>query len=136
MHLNNESIEDSKERLIELVQELVKWIRVTSIPQVKKLLVEVLQKDEHKIAYHRSDGEQTREAIGGQVNVSGQAISNWWKKWERNGIVEILSVQGGTRGRKLFNLKDFDIQVPKLSLEESPNQSMQQTTQQEEVNNE
>jgi hypothetical protein len=122
---------DKQNRIIELLEEMVKWTRVTSIPHVKKLLSEILQTDEHKIVYHHSDGERTREVIGGLVNVSGPTVSNWWKKWIRTGIAELLDVQGGTRGKSLFQLEDFDIQIPVLTTEERSNPNTSQETQQE-----
>ena len=45
-----------KDRTVELLEELVKWTKVTSIPQVKRLLTEKLVKPEEKIAYQISDG--------------------------------------------------------------------------------
>ena len=117
IRLTNELEQSKENRIIELLEEMVKWTRVTSIPFVRNFLTEILQKDEHKAAYHYSDGVRTREEIGNLVNVSGPTISNWWKKWIRTGIAELLDVQGGTRGRRLFQLEDFDIQIPNLNIE-------------------
>ena len=126
---------DIQYRIAMILEELLKWTKVTSIPYVKKLLIEVLQKDEHKIAYHKSDGLLNRDEIGGLINVSGQTISNWWKSWERSGIVEMITAKGGKRGRKSFNLEDFDIQIPKMKVEQE-NQTTSQEPKKVETNDE
>lgn len=130
--LTKDSEIDKQDRVVELLEEMVKWARVTSISHVKKLLMEVLQKDKHKVAYHYSDGKRTREVIGSLAHVSKGTVSNWWKKWVRTGIAESLDVQGGKRGRSLFQLEDFDIQVPVLTMEEQSDSITSQDTQREE----
>lgn len=102
-----------EDRMIELLEELVKWTKVTSVPSVKKLLLEILPNPEDKIAYQLSDGK-TRREIANQANVSGRTISSWWKKWIRNGIAVPISVQRGKRAKRIFSLDDFGIEIPPL----------------------
>ena len=40
-------------------------------------------------------------------------VSENWKKWTRVGIAEQVGVQGGTRGKSLFSLEDFGIEIHK-----------------------
>lgn len=61
--MTNENRNESQDRVVELLEELVKWTRVTSIPDVKKLLVETLQNDTDKLAYHNSDGKRTSREV-------------------------------------------------------------------------
>ena len=42
-------------------------------------------------------------------------MSTWWRSWAKLGIVDLIPVQGGdSRGKKIFELEDFDISIPKL----------------------
>jgi len=101
--------------MIKLLEELVKWTKVTSIPHVKKLLLEILASSEEKIAYQSSNGKKTVKQVAEQANVSVGSISGWWKKWIKAGIAEATSVKGGKRARRVFSLVDFDIEVPKTA---------------------
>lgn len=110
-----------KDRTIELLEELVKWTKVTSMPHVKKLLAEILVKPEEKIAYQISDGKQTVRQVGKQANVGRNTVSVWWNKWIKAGIAEPISVMGGgTRAKRAFSLEDFGIEVPKIVKSSTP----------------
>lgn len=112
--------------MVELLEELVMWMRVTSIPHVKKLLTEALPNDVDKIAYHNSDGERKLEEVGETANLGKDAIARRWKSWVRLGIAESISVKGGLRARRLFSLEDFGIQVPILDVEDLSNNEPQE----------
>lgn len=101
----------SKDRMIELLEELVKWTKVTSIPSVRKLLLEILPKPEQKIAYQASDGATIKE-VAKQANASVGSVSKWWEQWTRSGIAEDVPVSGGKRTIRKFSLEDFGIEVP------------------------
>jgi hypothetical protein len=97
--------------IIEILKEILKWIKVTSIPHVKKLLLELLPSDEEKLAYQYSDGRASRK-VSRLTSVSHIIITRWWKTWIRAGIAEAISVKGGERARRVFSLEDFGIEVP------------------------
>jgi len=102
--------------MIKLLEELVKWTKVTSIPHVKKLLLEILASPKDKIAYQSSDGK-TRKEVAKQANVSVFTISKFWEKWTKAGIAKAISVRGGgQRGIRIFSLEDFGIEVPVITL--------------------
>jgi DNA-binding MarR family transcriptional regulator len=103
-----------KDRTIELLEELVKWTKVTSIPEVKRLLLEILSSPEEKIAYQSSNGETTGREVADKANVTQPTVAKWWKKWVRVGIAEAVSVRRGKRAKRLFSLNDFGIEVPTL----------------------
>ena len=100
--------------MVELLEELVKWTRVTSIPHVKKILLEILPSPEEKNAYQSSDGKKSSKEVANLANVSYVTITLWWKKWIKAGIAEGVSAKGGKRARKAFLLDDFGIEVPKI----------------------
>jgi hypothetical protein len=103
----------NKDRTIELLEELVKWTRVTSIPHVKQLLEEILTSPEEKVAYESSDGRPSQE-IAVLANISFHTVTVWWKKWIKVGLAEPISSRGGQRAKRLFSLTDFGIDVPQL----------------------
>lgn len=107
-----EEKKDKQDRMIELLEDMLKWIKVTSIPQVKKLLLDTLPSDKEKIAYHFSDGERNRQEVAKFAGVSTGTISNWWKIWVRVGIAESIGVKGGERAKRIFSLEDFGIETP------------------------
>jgi hypothetical protein len=101
-----------EDRMIELLEELVKWTRVTSFPKVKELLIGILTSPEEKVAYQSSDGGKTSREVADIANVSQFTISKWWKAWIKAGIAESISVQRGERAKRIFSLDDFGIEVP------------------------
>ncbi len=106
-----EEKKDKQDRMIEILGETLKWIKVTSIPQVKKLLLEILPGDKEKIAYHYSDGRDSR-AVAKLAGMHFTTVAIWWKRWERAGIAESIGAKRGERARRAFSLEDFGIEVP------------------------
>lgn len=97
--------------MIEILEEMLKWVKVTSIPQVKKLVLDLLPTDEEKIAYHCSDGRSSQE-VAKFAGVSYVTITKWWKIWARAGMAELIGVKGGERAKRMFSLEDFGVEVP------------------------
>jgi len=108
-----EEKKDKQDRMIEILQEMLKWTRVTSIPHVKKLLLDTLPSDKEKIAYHFSDGRDSRD-VAKIAGVHFTTIARWWKIWTRVGIAESLSTRGGERSKSIFPLEDFGIELPTI----------------------
>jgi len=102
---------DSGQKTVVLLQELLKWIKITSLPQVKKILEELLPNEEKKIAYQYSDGRGSQE-ISELAGVGTATVSRWWASWINSGIAEPMGVKGGTRAKRSFSLEDFGIDVP------------------------
>ena len=113
--MNNPEL-SKEDQMIQLLEELVRWTKVTSIPQVKKLLEEILQSPEEKTAFQASDGSRTQGEIAKIAGVSQMTVSNYGKKWVKNGIAKPVSAMGGQRAMRLFSLEDFGIEVPEASL--------------------
>jgi hypothetical protein len=105
--------EEKFDRIIELLEEILKWTRLEGLQKAKAALTELLKADAEKLAYEYSDGRTSRE-VAGVVGVSHATIANYWRKWSRYGIVvERSSRGGGTSYKRLFSLSDFGIEVPK-----------------------
>lgn len=110
-----EAEKKDENKVVTVLEEILRWIKVTSIPYVRQLLDSL--PPEEKIAYHHSDGRSSRE-VAKAVNVHFTTVVQWWKKWYTLGIVEAMRVRRGVRYRRVFSLKDFEIEIPTLPTEE------------------
>ena len=98
--------------MVELLREILKWAKVTSISKVKEVLQTTLKTPEQRLAYQLSTGIKLAEVAGG-AKVGVSTVGFWWEDWARLGIVELKPVQGGSRAVRLFSLVDFGIELPK-----------------------
>ena len=105
------SEKEGENKVVALLEEILRWIKVTSIPHLKDLLDSL--PPEEKIGYQQSDGRSSRE-VAKTVNVHFTTVVHWWKKWYTLGITEAMHVKRGVRYRRVFSLEDFDIKVPKM----------------------
>lgn len=112
--LNEEEQTDLK-KLNETFKELLKWVRLLNIEEVKKIRENVLNTDELKIAYHLSDGKNSARTISSVIAPTHSTITDWWQDWYKLGIAEPIGVQRGNRARRLFELSEFGIPVPKFA---------------------
>jgi len=107
---------DKTDRIIELLEEILRWTRFQGWRNVKDVLADVLTDDLSKLIYHYSDGRSSRQ-IAQKVSVSHVTVLRYWRKWAKVGIVEPIKVSGGTRYRKVFELEDFGIEVSEIEKE-------------------
>ena len=99
--------EDILEEILSVLKDIEKWVRITSIPAVKEILVNTLTAQEARKVYHYSDGRNQTE-IAKLVGISQPTVSNYWNKWAKLGIVhESLKHKG--RWEKSLLLEDFDL---------------------------
>lgn len=103
------------DRMIRLLEEILKWTRLEGVQRAKTTITELLTTDTEKLVYENSDGRTSRE-IAEIVGVSHATVANYWRKWARYGIVEEVSARGGTRYRRSFSLTDFGIKVPRIEV--------------------
>lgn len=113
MRMSEEENRDKQDRMIELLEEMLKWTKVASIPNVKKLLLEILPGHEEKRAYHYSNGRGSRE-VAKFAGVGHVSVTRWWKTWVRVGMAKFVSAKRGKRAKREFSLEDFGIEVPQL----------------------
>jgi len=106
--------EDKTDKVIKLLEEILKWIRFQGWRNVKDILLDTLKDDLSKLVYHYSDGSSSRE-IAKRVSVSHATVTNYWKKWAKIGIVEPIKVRGGgIRYKRMFSLEEFGIEIPEI----------------------
>ncbi|MGI0086801.1 MAG: hypothetical protein ACREBI_02425 [Nitrosotalea sp.] len=95
-----------------LLKEILKWIKISGIKEVKSLLENLLPNDLKKLIYHLSDGTKGTQEIAKTIGgVSHQTVANYWKEWEKSGLGESISAMGGSRFKRSFDLEDFGIKI-------------------------
>lgn len=96
-----------------LLREILKWIKISGIKEVKSLLEVQIQNDTKKYIYQLSDGNKGTQEIAKIVGgLSHQSVANYWKSWEKVGLGGSISAHGGKRFKRSFDLEDFGIKIP------------------------
>ncbi len=95
-----------------ILREILKWVRLAGIKELKETLANTLDSDDLKRLYHLSDGTKGTIELGKLVGVSPSKVSNTWQTWLRQGLGDAVSVKGGNRFRRTFDIEDFGLKVP------------------------
>ncbi len=105
---------------VEVLKEILKWIKFSGMKQAKTTLEEVLDTDQKRLAYQLSDLTRTTREVAGLAGFGSKTtVADMWKAWYRLGLGETITVQGGgDRFKRSFNLADFGIPVPKSKISE------------------
>jgi Fic family protein len=109
-------VNDSNEKMVEILTEILKWIKFSGAKEVRGTLISTLDSDQKILIYDLSDGFRGSVEIAKIAKSSDTTIRRYWASWARRGIVESIKVRGGDRYKKSFELEDFDIAIPKLYL--------------------
>lgn len=96
----------------EILNEILKLIKVTSFKQVKDVLNSILDTDIKKMVYQLSDGKIGSTEVIKKGKSSPKSVSKYWNQWPKLGIGESVSAKGGKRFKRSFDLEDFDL-LPK-----------------------
>jgi hypothetical protein len=99
------------------IQELLRWTKVSSYENIKKMLDNVLNSENKKMIYHLSDGENNQDEIVSKGKVAAGSISKYWNEWEKLGIGESIPVKRGKRFKGTFDLNTFGL-LPKSEQKE------------------
>jgi len=104
-----------RRQVVELLKELVNWTRASGYTNIRATLVANLDTEEKVRVYRLTDGEKSTRQIQAATGVDKNQVSQYWRAWERAGIVVTVP---GTRGRRraLFSLEDFGIDTASLSI--------------------
>src|SRR4030042_3572156 len=111
--MNKDENKEFKE-MADSIKEILRWFKFANIDKAKSVLVSTLAEPRKIQAYHLSNGKNTLQTIGNQVGVNKDVLNGWWKTWNGLGITEPVSAKGGSRAKKVFELADFGITVPKI----------------------
>lgn len=75
--MTDEKTNDKQDRIVEVLEEMLVWTKVTSIPRVKSILLELLPTNDEKIVYDLSDGEHGSQEIAKHADVSYGTVVRW-----------------------------------------------------------
>lgn len=127
----------NSERIIEVLQEILKWTKFTGAKEVRNVLMAALDTEQKRLIYHLSDGAHGSIEIGKAANTSDSTVRRCWESWARLGIVESLKVRGGERYKKSFELEDFGFTIPQVkTVKNNTMKEMPEKVNQEENQNE
>jgi len=114
----------SGDEVVQILREMLTWIRVTSLPQVKAILeMEFPRADSGSFAtdrarkdaqiYQLAHSGKPQDTIAKEVGVSQSTVSQRFAKWEKVGLMKDKA--------PLFDLTDFGFEVPLPNLEGAEN---------------
>jgi hypothetical protein len=108
---------DKENEIIKLLGEILKWTKFAGVKGAKDALNSVLETEQKKIVYQLSDGTKGMVEIGKAAGVSSTAtISRYWDSWSKQGLGDFISVKGGDRFKRTFNLEDVGLEVPQIKV--------------------
>ena len=102
---------DDNELMI-ILRDINRWLKILAYDKVKKILLDTLKTEKEIKIYHYSDGRSSIEVAKAVGLKSHASILEYWKRWGRIGIMDVITVRGGRRYVKAFNLEDFGIEIP------------------------
>lgn len=108
-----EKLKSTEDKILQTLQELLKWTKVSSYNNIKKMLESTLDSENKIIIYYLSDGKNGQDEIVEKGKVAAGSVSKYWKEWEKLGIGEPIPVKRGMRFKKSFEPEDFGIEIPK-----------------------
>ncbi len=101
--------------LVDVAKEILKWTKFSNVEKVRNVLSTILDTDQKRLIYQLSDGNNGSVEISRITQVSDRTVRRYWNSWFRLGIVEPLSVRGGTRYKTSFQLEDFGFIIPDMA---------------------
>jgi hypothetical protein len=110
----------------ELLREILKWTKFSGMKAVKEVLISTLETPQERLLYQLSNGSKGSVELCKITKIaSTETVTRHWKTWGKLGIGENMSVQGGKRFRRAFDLEELGIEVPKPESGESDDQVQQ-----------
>lgn len=74
-------------------------LRVLAEPILSSSLQEIFKSPKDLYAYELSNGERSTREIGNLVKLDQKGISNRWREWEKDGLVQKAGKKGQFKGR-------------------------------------
>ncbi|MDG6913708.1 MAG: hypothetical protein JRN34_05000 [Nitrososphaerota archaeon] len=113
---------EKSDELLELVRELVKWSKFAGKQELKKILVENLQRESDRLVYEHSDGERSSRDIEKTTGVGRASVQRDWDKWFKLGIVEESKKYQG-RMKHICSLEELGIEPPSVPAQVSSSET-------------
>jgi hypothetical protein len=104
------------------LREMKFWLKLSSFPTLKRVVLENIRDDVDKLIYELSDGVRSTREIARELKRMGKQIShatvaNMWRKWSITGLVEPSEKYEG-RYCKAISLESIGIQIPRSMKED------------------
>jgi len=113
----------------QLLREILKWIKFAGMKEVENVLNSVLDTNQKKLVYQLSDGSKGTVEVGKATGIASTAtISRYWKSWVKLGLGENVSVKGGERFKRAFDLEDFGFTLPSIEGEKKLSEKEEEIT--------
>ncbi len=94
-------------REIQLLEEILRWIKIANYDAIKKSIEETLNDDKKKKAYMLT-GKKTQTEITKAVKFSSVTLTEMWQECARKGILK----KEGKSYKQLIDLEDYGL-LPK-----------------------
>lgn len=98
-----------------IFNEIRNWYKIAYDDKVKPLLETILDAPKKIAVYHLSNGENTTRIISKETGAGTGSVSRWWNEWIDRGIAIPIPKGAGFRAKKMFNLENYEIDVPNIS---------------------
>ncbi len=128
---DNDEIVETLAAIDSTIKEILRWVRFSSLQDLKKVLAETLVEDEERIVFELTDGNRSTIDVSKISGVPQRTVARRWQTWTKIGIVERTEKYGGSRVRQICSLEDVGIVVPRIKT--SDTKKMNEGTQIREV---
>ena len=100
---------------VKLLKEILKWERLRGLEHLKSKVKEenLFTEEKYIVVYHHTDGIKSSREIGKSANVSHVTVQNLWKQWVAAGIAEPAEKYKGGQCRRIFELSELGLELPK-----------------------
>lgn len=104
---------------VQLLKEILKWEKLRGIEHLKRKVKEenLFTDEKHIVVYYHTDGIKSSREIGKIVKVSYKTVLNLWKQWIAAGIAEPSEKYKGGQCRRIFELNELGLELPKKTQE-------------------
>lgn len=109
--MSNEKLVTRIENIEKTLREILNWLKVANIPQLRDTLIQELDSDEKKRVYELTDGVKSQYEIESLTKISRRMVSYYWQKWYGLGLLVTSDKRKG-RMQRLVSLDEVGISVP------------------------
>jgi biotin operon repressor len=107
-YLPDDDLVNRVESIERILKEVLNWLKVGSIPQLRLTLTQELDSEVKKRVYELTDGMKSQNEIEAATKVSRRMVSYYWQKWYGMGIVVDSEKRKG-RMQKIVSLDQVGI---------------------------
>ena len=113
---------------IPLLHKFIIYTKLANYENIRNRLITILDSEDKKRVFKATEGNNGTRQIESITGVSKDTVSNWWDKWQREGIVEESKEVRGRRC-KIVSLGEFGIEVAAGKKERSKRRKTDQVSQ-------